>query len=84
MTLTQLQNGWQINDTKHLFKQYIFSNFIDAMNFANKIATLSEQEKHHPKLTISWGLCEIEIWTHKTNKLTEKDFILANKIEDIY
>jgi len=53
------------------------------MNFANKIAKLSEEEGHHPNLLTSWGLCSVEIWTHKINGLTESDFILAAKIDTI-
>jgi 4a-hydroxytetrahydrobiopterin dehydratase len=44
---------------------------------------LSEEQVHHPDLTISWGACRVEIWTHKINGLTESDFILAAKIENI-
>jgi 4a-hydroxytetrahydrobiopterin dehydratase len=54
-----------------------------AMDFANKIAKVAEKEVHHPDLTITWGKCAIEIWTHTTNGLTENDFILAAKVEVI-
>lgn len=52
-----------------------------AIDFANKIAVIAEQEAHHPDLTIAWGMCKVEVWTHKINGLTENDFILAAKIE---
>ena len=54
------------------------------MTYANKIALLAEQEAHHPDLTIAWGRCSVEIWTHKINGLTESDFILAAKIEALH
>jgi len=79
--LAELQSEWQVNELGHLYKKYKFSNFIKAMEFANKIAAIAEQEAHHPDLTISWGACNVEIWTHKINGLTESDFILAAKIE---
>ena len=53
------------------------------MGFANKVAELAEKEAHHPNLTISWGMCAIEIWTHDIDGLTESDFILATKIDVI-
>ena len=53
------------------------------MGFANKIAELSEIEAHHPDITISWGMCKVEIWTHKIHGLTDSDFILAAKIEEL-
>src|SRR5688572_17592148 len=75
--LHELKSDWVINDDRHLYKEYKYSNFINAMNFAYEVAKIAEQEAHHPDLRISWGLCAIEIWTHKINGLTESDFILA-------
>jgi 4a-hydroxytetrahydrobiopterin dehydratase len=79
--LAQLGEGWHITDKGHLKKTYIFNDFMGPMTYANKIALLAEQEAHHPDLTIAWGRCSVEIWTHKINGLTESDFILAAKIE---
>lgn len=79
--LSEISNSWYLNESGYLSKTYFFPNFITAMEFANKIATLAEQEAHHPELTIGWGYCNIVLWTHKINGLTESDFILAAKIE---
>jgi 4a-hydroxytetrahydrobiopterin dehydratase len=81
--LLELGNGWIINGSGQLYKEYSFNNFIEAMEFANEIAELSEKEAHHPDLSIAWGKCAIRIWTHKISGLTESDFILAAKIEAI-
>jgi len=81
--LLKLGNDWVINDTGHLHKVYRFNDFVGAMNFANAISVIAENEAHHPNLTISWGKCAVEIWTHKINGLTENDFILAYRIEGI-
>lgn len=81
--MMQLQNNWHINEAGHLYKQFKFYNFIGSMDFANKAGIISEEQAHHPDLTISWGACKVEIWTHKINGLTESDFILAAKIEGI-
>lgn len=81
--MKQLKGSWEINGLGHLYKRYKFKNFVEAMAFANKISLIAESEGHHPDLTISWGACTTEIWTHKINGLTENDFILAAKIETI-
>ena len=81
--LMELGNGWALNESAHLYKKYLFDDFIKAMAFANKVAELAEREAHHPDLKIAWGFCTIEIWTHKINGLTKSDFILAAKIEAI-
>ena len=81
--LEKLQGGWNLNGQGHLEKTYYFENFINSMNFANDICKIAEKEGHHPDLFISWGRCRIEIWTHKVNGLTESDFYLAAKIEEV-
>lgn len=81
--IIQLNNNWRVNELGHLYKQFNFIDFMQAINFANQIAILSEQDAHHPDLTISWGTCKVEIWTYKINGLTESDFILAAKIETL-
>jgi 4a-hydroxytetrahydrobiopterin dehydratase len=79
--LAQLGGQWRLNPDGHLAVRYAFSNFVEAMSFANRIAEIAEAEQHHPDLTVRWGVCEVEIWTHKIDGLTESDFILAAKIE---
>lgn len=81
--LLELGGNWEVNDSGHLYKEYKFSDFMGSMDFANKVAVIAEQEAHHPDVTIAWGSCKIEIWTHKISGLTESDFILASKIDII-
>jgi 4a-hydroxytetrahydrobiopterin dehydratase len=82
--LQELGDLWHINSQGHLYNAYKFKDFMGAMTFANKIAEVAEREGHHPDLAISWGLCAVEIWTHKINGLTESDFILAAKIKALH
>ena len=79
--LAQLRGAWRINAAGHLAARYDFPDFLGAMGFANAIAEIAEAEQHHPDLTVRWGACEVEIWTHKIDGLTESDFVLAAKIE---
>jgi len=79
--LRQLRGEWRINEFGHLAVRYGFANFVQAMEFANKVAEIAESEQHHPDITVRWGACEVEIWTHKIDGLTESDFVLAAKIE---
>jgi 4a-hydroxytetrahydrobiopterin dehydratase len=53
--LKQLQGEWKINHLGHLYKRYAFADFMNALEFANKIAVIAESEAHHPDITISWG-----------------------------
>lgn len=81
--LNQLGEGWVLNVLGHLEKTYRFKTFIEAMDFANEVAKIAEHIGHHPDFYISWGILRVEIWTHKVQGLTENDFYLAAKIEDM-
>ena len=82
--LSSLKNKWLINKPGYLYFEYKFKNFIEAIKFVNKVACIAEQESHHPDLLISSTKCGVRILTHKINQLTENDFILAAKIDEIY
>jgi len=82
--LEELGKNWKIQEEGHLYKSFEFRNFMKAMDFANQIAFLAEKEGHHPNLKISWGKCDVEIWTHKLNGLSKSDFFLADKIDKLY
>jgi 4a-hydroxytetrahydrobiopterin dehydratase len=80
--LEQLKN-WDLIDKIKIRKSFNFVNFVHAMDFANKVASLAEEEGHHPDLHISYSKCELELWTHAIGGLSENDFILAAKIDRI-
>ena len=78
----QLQ-GWDVINEHHLNKSYKFSNFAEAQSFVDRVGQLAEEQGHHPDICFGWGRAEISIWTHKINGLTESDFILAAKIDEL-
>lgn len=81
--LKQLEEGWDSKDNKSIQKTFKFKNFLEAMEFANKITEVAENEGHHPTLTISWGKLRVKLFTHKIDGLHENDFILAAKIDKL-
>jgi 4a-hydroxytetrahydrobiopterin dehydratase len=81
--LKELSGGWQAINDHHLEKDFRFKNFADALAFTSKVGAVAEEEGHHPDISLSWGLVKIRIWTHKIHGLTESDFVLAAKIDEI-
>ncbi len=75
--------GWEIADGKKLTKSYRFENFVQAVDFVNKITPIAEQQGHHPDLLVRWGEVRVELWTHTANGVTPADFTLAQKIDGI-
>ncbi len=81
--LWQQVEGWEVVEEHHLHKVFKFADFRQAMTFVNKVGELAEEQGHHPDLGLAWGKVEITIWTHKIDGLTESDFILAAKIDQL-
>lgn len=76
-------SGWEVVREHHLRKEYKFKNFREALDFVNSVGELAEEQGHHPDICFGWGKAEITIWTHKIDGLTESDFILAAKIDNL-
>ena len=80
-------DGWNIikNEKENFFlnKKFNFENFSQSQEFVNKVGIISEEEGHHPDISFGWGYAEIKITTHAIAGLSENDFILAAKIDQI-
>lgn len=81
--VSQLDGGWKVVDEHHLKKEFLFPDFQTALDFTNKIGALAEDEGHHPDIYLAWGKVIITLWTHKIDGLSESDFILAAKCNNI-
>jgi len=81
-------DGWEvIKNKKNIFflnKKFLFKNFLKSQNFINKVGEISENEGHHPDISFGWGYAEIKITTHAIEGLSENDFILAAKIDQVF
>ena len=81
-------DGWSVkkNEKKIYFleKNFEFKNFKSSQNFIIKVGEISEQESHHPDISFGWAYAKILITTHAIKGLSENDFILAAKIDQIF
>jgi len=75
--------GWKCADSR-IERTFRFANFVEAMQFANRIAEIAEAENHHPDLHISWGKVRVELSSHSIGGLSANDFIVAAKINAIW
>ena len=66
-----------------LQKNFTFKNFKESQNFVSSVGKISEEEGHHPDINFGWGYAKINITTHAIEGLSENDFILAAKIDQI-
>ena len=81
--LARQVKDWKVIDEHHISKSYSFSDFVSALQFVNSIGAIAEEQGHHPDILLRWGSVTVTIWTHKIDGLTQSDFILAAKIDEI-
>ena len=80
--LSDLSDWTFIQD--QLRKSYIFKNFREAMAFIIRISYEAEQQDHHPEIYNCYNRVEISLSTHDVgNKVTQKDFNLAQAIDSV-
>ena len=81
--LHQQVPGWDVVSGHHIHKAFKFPDFRQALDFVNRVGALAEEQGHHPDILLTWGKAEITLWTHKIDGLTESDFIMAAKIDQL-
>jgi 4a-hydroxytetrahydrobiopterin dehydratase len=82
--LHQQVPAWNVVNEHHLTRNYAFPDFRKALDFVNRVGEVAEQQGHHPDILLAWGKAEVTLWTHKIDGLTESDFIMAAKIDELY
>ena len=89
VSIQELNNkikNWNVVKEDQVFKltkYFKFENFETSLSFINQVSIIAETEGHHPDLSFGWGHANIIIFTHAVKGLTESDFILAAKIDQI-
>ena len=71
-----LENGW-------IRRQYNTDGWPTTLMLVNAIGYLAEAAYHHPDLTVTWGKVWVKLQNHAAGGISDKDFELARKIEDV-
>ena len=76
--------GWELVEGKQIRKTLTCKDFMDAVATIQKIAPIAEAEDHHPDLHLTgYRKLTIELSTHSIGGLSENDFIVAAKIDQL-
>lgn len=77
--------GWELSHQGQCIRRHwTAKNYLAAIDFFNKLAALAEQEGHHPDLHLEgYRQITVELTTHAIGGLSENDFILASKINQV-
>lgn len=76
--------GWELESGKAIKKEFKFKDFKEAMKFINDVAQIADTEDHHPDIFNSYNKVRIALTTHAIGGLSDNDFIVAAKIEEIF
>ena len=74
--------GWVIQDAK-LHKEFQFSSFIEAFGFMTQLALVAESMNHHPEWFNVYNRVVIDLTTHDAGGISNLDFELASKADDL-
>lgn len=72
----KLEDGW-------LRRKFNTDGWRSTLMLVNAIGFLAEAADHHPDLSVTWAKVWVKLQTHSAGGITDKDFALARKIEDI-
>lgn len=75
--------NWTIEDGK-LYRQFLFPRFVEAFGFMASVATVCEKQDHHPEWFNVYNKVQISLTTHEAGGISERDFLLARSIDEIY
>ncbi|MBI2326702.1 4a-hydroxytetrahydrobiopterin dehydratase [Candidatus Curtissbacteria bacterium] len=78
--------GWELVDDSgklKIKKKFQFSNYMAGVDFVNQVAKIAEAEGHHPDLYLGYQRVTVNLMTHAIGGLSENDFVMAAKIDQI-
>jgi 4a-hydroxytetrahydrobiopterin dehydratase len=73
---------WSL-DNGFLKRKYRTASWKATLMVINAVGHLAEAAWHHPDIAASYGWVEVRLKTHSAGGITEKDFELARKIEEV-
>jgi 4a-hydroxytetrahydrobiopterin dehydratase len=72
--------GWHLEGGK-LVRKWIFKDFVEAMAFVNRMATVAEAAGHHPDIDIRYNQVILGLISHDAGGITKRDATMAGRID---
>lgn len=66
-----------------LERTFTFRNFVQALDFTQRVGELAEKDDHHPAILTEYGKVTVTWWSHKIKGLHKNDFILAARTDEV-
>jgi 4a-hydroxytetrahydrobiopterin dehydratase len=75
-------SGWTVASDA-LTKTFAFDDFVQSMQFVNRLGIAAEEAQHHPDIDIRYSKVTLALSTHDSGGITEKDFALAQEADAV-
>jgi 4a-hydroxytetrahydrobiopterin dehydratase len=67
-----------------IYREFVMKDFVAAVDLINEIKRIAQLEGHHPDIHLTaYRNLRVELSTHEAGGLSEKDFILAGRIDKL-
>ncbi|HLZ14121.1 MAG TPA: 4a-hydroxytetrahydrobiopterin dehydratase [Candidatus Acidoferrum sp.] len=80
--LTRL-SGWSVRNGK-LHREYECKDFVAAFGNMTRVALIAESMNHHPEWFNVWNKVVVDLVTHSVKGISDLDFVLAEKVEEVF
>lgn len=80
--LAELADGWE-KYGNCIRREFTFGDFSAAVDFVDRLTPVANQLNHHPDVFLTWGRARVSLITHSEHAITEKDFELAKKLDEL-
>jgi 4a-hydroxytetrahydrobiopterin dehydratase len=75
--------GWTLSENQ-IEKEFKFKTYLDGVEFTYSLGKTAEEEGHHPDILVKWRRVKVILTTHAIKGLSENDFIMAARADEIY
>jgi 4a-hydroxytetrahydrobiopterin dehydratase len=72
--------AWKLQGGK-LVREWAFKDFVEAMKFVNRVATVAEAAGHHPDIDIRYNQVLLGLVSHDAGGITKRDIAMASTID---
>jgi 4a-hydroxytetrahydrobiopterin dehydratase len=81
--IKKLMDQWKENQ-QEITKTFAFKDFVQAIDFVNKVKDVAESHQHHPDVYIhSYNKVKISLTTHSEGRVTDKDYKVAEELDKL-
>ncbi|MDC0468324.1 4a-hydroxytetrahydrobiopterin dehydratase [Bacteroidia bacterium] len=82
-SLKRIHSEWVLMN-EVIQRKFVFDDFIEAFSFMTSVAIIAEKQNHHPNWENVYNQVIVNLSTHDADGITEKDFKLAQKMDQLF